>query len=279
MKLIAIAIALTLIHRGAVALDLDHVVTPETIFAFREALSFTPEQESELKDIFDTARSGGKTLEEEVRREEAALNELLRGENLEPGAAEAKFKALLSAEENLKLLQFRTLLELRGVLTPEQLSKAVSLGKQSRESTAPLLASLEEKGKRLKTAFDELGIKPAEELLAEGERIRGLIQGGDLGAADEALDVLGKKVGIDESSDETTIDFSQQDPGATGLASLESRFRTVESAVQKVTYLPKLRQLLQARDALEVAKAAEDAESVGRVLTWAENLLGIDAEP
>jgi hypothetical protein len=137
------------------------------------------------------------------------------------------------------------------------------------------MATIEEKAGRLKAAFDGLEIKPAPELQAEGERIRSLIQSGDLAAAGSALDALGKKVGIDEPIEEATIDFSQQSPGDTELTVLQGRFRAVESAAQKVTFLPKLRQLLQARDALEAAKAAKNAEEVGRVLTWAENLLGI----
>ncbi|MCB1207526.1 MAG: periplasmic heavy metal sensor [Verrucomicrobiae bacterium] len=279
MKIIALALSLTFLACGANALDLDHLVTPETIFAFRDSLAFTPEQESELKQIFEKAKSESNALEDAVKTTEESLNDLLRTQELDSGDAETAFQALLDAEEKLKLLQFRTLLALRAVLDPEQISKARSLGKHSRESNAPLMASIEGKAKRLKMAFDELDIKPAGELVSEGERIRDLIQSGDLEAADESLDALGKKVGIDESPDKATIDFSQQNPGDIAQNSLEVRYRSVESAVQGVTYLPRLRQLLQARDALESAKAAEDAEGVGRVLTWVENLLGITAAP
>ena len=98
-------------------------------------------------------------------------------------------------------------------------------------------------------------------------------------AADAALDALGKETGSDEPVDEAPIDFSQQSPGNTDLTVLEARFRAVEAAAQGVIFLPHLRQLLQGRDALEAAKSAEDAEGVGRVLTWAENLLGITTAP
>jgi Spy/CpxP family protein refolding chaperone len=263
----------------AQALDLKRLVTPETLAAHRAALAFTPEQEAELTRIFESAKAEAAPLEAAVKREEDSVNETLRGTDLDPAAAEAKFTALLEAEGKLKQLQFKTLLALRGILTPEQIEKAVSLEGQTRSVNAPLMATIEEKAGRLKAAFDALEIKPTPELEAEGERIRSLIQSGDLAAADTALDALGKKVGIDEPVDEATIDFSQQAPGDTDLAVLEGRFRAVESAAQKVTFLPKLRQLLQARDALEAAKAAEDAAGVGRVLTWAENLLGITTAP
>jgi hypothetical protein len=254
---------------------LKRLFTPGTLAAHREVLAFTPEQEAELKRIFESAKAEAAPLEAAVQREENSVNETLRATDLDPTAAEAKFGALLEAEGKLKQLQFKTLLALRGVLTPEQIEKAVSLEGQTRTVNAPLMATIEEKAGRLKAAFDGLEIKPAPELQAEGERIRSLIQSGDLAAAGSALDALGKKVGIDEPIEEATIDFSQQSPGDTELTVLQGRFRAVESAAQKVTFLPKLRQLLQARDALEAAKAAENAEEVGRVLTWAENLLGI----
>jgi hypothetical protein len=254
---------------------LKRLITPETLAAHREVLAFTPEQEAELKRIFESAKAEAAPLEAAVQQQENSVNDTLRTTDLDPTAAEAKFAALLEAEGKLKQLQFKTLLALRGVLTPEQIEKAVSLEGQTRTVNAPLMATIEEKAGRLKAAFDGLEIKPAPELQAEGDRIRSLIQSGDLAAADAALDALGTKVGIDEPVDEATIDFSQQAPGDTDLNVLQGRFRAVESAAQKVTFLPKLRQLLQARDALEAAKAAEDAEEVGRVLTWAENLLGI----
>lgn len=260
---------------SAHALDLKRLVTPETLAAHREVLAFTPEQEAELKRIFESAKAEAAPLEAAVQREENSVNETLRATDLDPTAAEAKFDALLEAEGKLKQLQFKTFLALRGVLTPEQVEKAVSLEGQTRTVNAPLMATIEEKAGRLKAAFDGLEIKPAPELQAEGDHIRSLIQSGDLAAAGSALDALGKKVGIDEPIEEATIDFSQQSPGDTELTVLQGRFRAVESAAQKVTFLPKLRQLLQARDALEAAKAAKNAEEVGRVLTWAENLLGI----
>jgi Spy/CpxP family protein refolding chaperone len=279
MKSILIASALFALVPAAGALDLPRLVKPETLTAHRETLAFTSEQETELTRIYESAKAEAGPLEEAVRKEEAALTELLRGETLETGAAESNFSALLAAENQLKQLQFKTLLALRGVLTPEQIEKATALESKDSQAKAPVMATIENKAQRLKAAFDSLEIKPGAVLESKGDHIRGLIESGDLAAADAALDALGKEVGIDEPVDEATIDFSQQSPGDTDLTVLESRFKKVETAVQGVMYLPHLRQLLQAREALESAKASEDAEGVGRVLTWAENLLGITTAP
>ncbi len=279
MKNTALTLALSMLVPNLGALDLPRLIQPETLTAHRETLAFTPDQESELTRIYESAKAAAGPLEEAVRREEMALNGLLQNDAPDPAAAEAKFSALLAAENELKRWQFKTLLSLRGVLTGEQIEKAVALrGKESR-ANAPLMASIEGKAQRLKDAFDSLEIKPSPRLESEGERIRGLIESGDLSAADAALDKLGKEVGIDEPVDVATIDFSQQSPGDTDLTALEARFRDVEIEAQKVIYLPHLRQLLKGREALELAKSAEDAEGVGRVLTWAENLLGITTAP
>jgi Spy/CpxP family protein refolding chaperone len=264
---------------AAHALDLPRLIKPETLTAHREALALTAEQQTELTRIYESAKAEASPLEEAVRKEETALAELLRGESLETSAAESKFSALLAAENQVKRWQFKTLLALRGVLTPEQIEKAAALESKDSQAKAPVMATIEIKAQRLKAAFDSLEIKPGPVLESKGEHIRGLIKSGDLVAADAALDALGKETGIDEPVDEATIDFSQQSPGNTDLTVLEARFRAVEAAAQGVIFLPHLRQLLQGRDALEAAKSAEDAEGVGRVLTWAENLLGITTAP
>lgn len=275
MKTLIIALAALTLVPCVDALDLPRLIKPETLTAHREALAFTSEQETELTRIYESAKEEARPLEEAVRKEESALQDLLRKETLEPGSAEANFSALLTAENQLKQLQFKTLLALRAVLTPEQIEKAVTLESRDTQAQAPLMATIESKAQRLKNAFDSLGIKPNSDLESKGEHIRGLIEAGDLADAEAALDALGKEVGIDEPVEETTIDFSQQAPGNTDLSVLESRYRAVESAAQDVVFLPKLRLLLQARDALEAAKSAEDAEAVGRVLTWAEGVLEI----
>ncbi len=275
MKTIALLSILLVLVPPARALELDHLVTPETLMTFRETLGFSAEQEAELARIYEGAKSEATQLEEAVKREEELLNEKLRAEKLDPGAAEANFSQLLDAETKLKQLQFKTLLSLRGVLTPEQVAKAVTLESKVRVENGPLKAKIEQKSERLRLAFESLGIQPAPELIAEGERIRILIRTGDFEEADQALDALGQKVGIDEPVDEASVDFSLPTPGVTELSVLESRYRAVENAAQRVIHLPTLRKLIQARDAIESAKTAEDAEAVGRVLTWAEDVLGL----
>jgi len=57
------------------------------------------------------------------------------------------------------------------------------------------------------------------------------------------------------------------------LTVLEQRFHTVEEKIKTLVRLSTLRQMVQAHGALENAKAAQDATTVGRILTWAEGKL------
>lgn len=279
MKITTILACSLLLAAPCVALDLENLVSPETLTTFGENLGFSPEQQTKLSQIYENARSEAAGLEEAVKREEEALNARLRAVTIDGDAAAADFGKLLAAESKLKQLQFKTLLALRSVLSAEQLAKAIALESKIRAENGPLKTAIEQKAERIRLAFDSLGVQPAPELVVEGERIRLHLRTGEFEKADAALDELGKKVGIDEAVDEAEIDFSRLSPGETELTVLEGRYRAVEAAAQRVIHLPTIRKLLQARDAIETAKTIEDASAVGRVLTWAEEALGLNPAP
>ena len=66
------------------------------------------------------------------------------------------------------------------------------------------------------------------------------------------------------------MDFSKFEPGNTDLETLKQRFEALQVAGQEIINLPLLREMLQAKEAFEEAKAAQDADKVGRILTYAE---------
>jgi Spy/CpxP family protein refolding chaperone len=275
MKINQLIAIFTLITAPAFAIDFNGIVTPETLVQHRAALSLTVEQETTLTGIYEGAKTEAALLEEAVRTEEAKLGELLRGADLTDAAAAAQLQLLLEAESKLKHLQLKTLVALRSSLTPEQLAKAINLAGQTATETAPLKAGIEAKAARLKSAFDALGIPASPSLKSRGDEVMALINAGDLAAANESLDRLIIDSGLEESGAGAVIDFSGQAPGDTDLEILKQRYEAVEVAASEVISLPLLRQLIQGRDALEVAKENEDAEAVGRILTWAEGILGL----
>jgi len=104
--------------------------------------------------------------------------------------------------------------------------------------------------------------------------VEDLIRAGDLAAADLALDELVAESEMDDAGPVHAPDFTQYDPGDTDVSALQQRYGEVEKSAQKVISIPLVKQLIMARQALEEAKVAEDAETVGRILTWAEGMLG-----
>lgn len=266
---------LIIVATQANGFESHQLISPATIDKHIEEFSLTIEQIDKLKGIREKAEEGFRPLEEAVRREEQVVDAILQSESIAQVEAAEKFTALLEAEKAAKQQQFTTYLALREVLTPDQLARAVILARGDRESRVPLEVRVQGKAERLKAAFDELGVKPPSSLQARGEAIMELIRVGQLEEADLALDELAQDVGLDEPTDETIIDFSVVDPGATDSETLKDRLDAVQYAAEQVTSLPMLRRLVQARDALEKAKATEDADLAGRILTWGEQTLGL----
>jgi len=69
------------------------------------------------------------------------------------------------------------------------------------------------------------------------------------------------------------VDFSKFEPGSTELETLRERFERLQVAGQEIVSLPLLREMVQAKTAFEAAKEAQDADKVGRILTYAESKL------
>jgi len=249
------------------------LIAPETITAHHESLGLSPEQETRLKQIHAEMQAQAGPLEQTVAEQQKKLETLMRDETIAAEAAEPALKALLDAEAAVKALQLRTLIQLRAELTPEQRRRAIEFARADALERMPLEARVQLKGKRLRAAFDEIGVMPPDSLKARGAEIEAQLAAGDFAGADKALDELIEETGLEEPAEDTPVDFSAQDPGATDLETLKVRLQSVESEAVTIIRLPVLRQLVKAKNALEAAKAAEDAIQVGRILTFAEGVL------
>lgn len=249
------------------------LLTPEMIASVKPELGLTSDQESKMGVLAKEALAAAEPVEKQVRERERELTRLLRQPTSTAAEAEAALKTLLEAEAEVKHMRLRTLLALRDVLTPEQQEKAAKLTPGRRAKTTHAEARMKEKALRLKTAVESLGAPPTQAMQERGEAIVALVRGGDYGAADQALDQLTTDSGLDQVEEVTVPDFSQFSPGDTDLTVLKQRYTDVEVAAQTVVSIPLVRQLIEGKKALEAAKLAEDAERVGRILTWAEELL------
>lgn len=272
--LICLLTAASLAQAGSEAWLQNGFLSPENITAFKDDLSLSNEQEERMQAIVMAAKSEGESLEKAVRERQKAFNDLLR--NRESTAAEAgeALTKLLEAEAPVKHLQLRSLIQLRDVLTPEQQKKAIQLAPNRVTKADGIEARVQKKAEKLRAAVDSLGVKPTSAISERGAEIEGMIKSGDWKSADAALDKLAKDSRADEVESTGEVDFSKYEPGNTDLEELRQRYELVKERGQSVVSLPLIRQLLQAKEAFEEAKSNQDAEKLGRILTWVETELG-----
>lgn len=251
---------------------------PDFIASVKDELELTPDQQAKMTEQVQTARPQAEPLERAVKEEQKALNQLLQDSLATADAASAQLAKLIAAEAALKQLQLRVLIGLRDVLTPDQRLKARKLALQKNSDSKSHLpdppsteAKLMAKVGRLKSALEILGTPPTEAMKARGEEIEAMIKKGEGKAADAALDQLIADSHLEELEVEPdAVDFAKFEPGSTDVESLKQRFEDVKTAANEIISLPLLRQLLQAKQAFEEAKEAQDAEKVGRILTYVE---------
>lgn len=256
-----------------VSLNRAGLVSPEILKQHASELSFTADQETSLQSLAEEAKPRLAELETAVRDEQQKLESLVKESQAEPAPAAAQLDKLLAAEAALKHFQLAKLLELRAILTPEQRTLALALARKGSMARQPVDSRLKRKAQSLKAAWEELGVEPPESLTAKGAEIEQLARDGKYEEADQALDVLIEEVGLNLPTNTDTPDFSKFEPGSTDLGTLKERYDAVTLRAKEVTRLPTIRLLLKGRDELEKAKAAEDAEQVARILTWAEGVL------
>ncbi len=249
------------------------LLTPEMITSLKPELGLTKDQEEKMTTLVKEVMAEAEPVEKQVREHEKELTRLLRQPSTTAAEAEAALTPLLAAEAEVKKLRLRTLLALRDVLTPEQQAKAVTLAPSRQGKRSSAEAQVKEKAQRLKTAVDALGVPPTQAMQARGQAIVSLMRAGDYDAADKALDQLILDSELDQTATVPAPDFSQVSPGDIDLTVLKQRYTDVEVAAQSVVSIPLVRRLIEAKTALEAAKIAEDAEQVGRILTWAEEIL------
>jgi Spy/CpxP family protein refolding chaperone len=278
MKLTPILAILFLSLVTARAVDSDALlknglIHPEVILAHQSELNLSADQQKRLGEIVEVAKPKVEPLESVVRSAQQKLEALLRSPETKSDDAVAQLSKVLEAEAELKELQLRVLVELRLILTPEQRTKAMAAAGKSAGSTASLEVRVREEAERMKKTFEGLGVPLTDALKERGKAVESMIKDGQLEPALKAMGQLAKDTGLDEPAKKETPDFAKLNPGDTDVGVLGQRLEAVTDKAQKVISIPVLRQLMQAREALEKAKDNSDAEAVGRVLTFAENLL------
>lgn len=267
-------IALSLTAHAGPETWLQHgLIMPETIAQLRAELELTSDQESKMLSIVNEARLTAEPLEKAVKETQKAFNESLKNRETSAEAASKALTELLGAEAPVKQLQLRTLIQLRDCMSPEQQKKAMQLAPGKLAKKSDVEPRVRDKVGKLRAAVDSLGIKATQAMTKRGSEIEALIRQGQWSKADEELDKLVAESGVDEPESTESLDFSQEESGNVDLEVLKQRLADVQEGAESIISLPLIRQFIQAKKALEEAKEAQDAELVGRILTWGEKKL------
>ena len=275
MKLIlsSLLILTTLAQAGPEAWFQHGLIMPEAIATLKSELELTADQESKMQAVVSEARATAEPLEQAVKEQQKVFNDTLRNREKNADAASAALTHLLESEAPVKQLQLRTLVQLRDLMTPEQQKKAMTLALQKNVNKGDLEARVKTKAEKLRAAVDSLGIKATQAMSERGGEIESMIRGGEWTQAEQALDKLIIESGTNEPESTEALDFSKYETGNVDLEVLRQRLDNVQANAQSIISLPLIRQFIKAKEALEQAKSAQDAELVGRILTWGESKL------
>lgn len=275
MKLFCLSIiALALSAKAGPEAWLQHgLIMPETIANLTAELELTSDQETKMLAIVKEAKTAAEPLEAAVKQAQKTFNAALKNRETTVAAAESALTQLLETEAPVKQLQLRTLIQLRDSMTPEQQKKAMQLSSSKLVKKTDLAPSVRAKAEKLRVAVDSLGIKATQAMTKRGAEIEVLIRQGKWAMANEELDRLTQESGANEPESTEAPDFNREAPGNVDLEVLKERLADVQAKAESIISLPLIRQFIQAKKALEEAKEGQDAERVGRILTWGERQL------
>lgn len=275
MKLFCLSIiALALSAKAGPEAWIQHgLIMPETIANLTAELELTSDQETKMLAIVKEAKTAAEPLEAAVKQAQKTFNAVLKNRETTAAAAESALTQLLETEAPVKQLQLRTLIQLRDSMTPEQQKKAMQLSSSKLVKKTDLAPSVRAKAEKLRVAVDSLGIKATQAMTKRGAEIEVLIRQGKWAMANEELDRLTQESGANEPESTEAPDFNREAPGNVDLEVLKERLADVQAKAESIISLPLIRQFIQAKKALEEAKERQDAERVGRILTWGERQL------
>jgi Spy/CpxP family protein refolding chaperone len=167
----------------------------EFLYNHRKELQLTDPQIQALGDILKQTQPLFAEGKKQLDTAASALQQLLKQDEPDEKQADEKMHVLLDCEGDIKMLQLRTLLALRAVLTPPQLAAArrlrddltakIAADKSQRERIEKKLAQLRD---AIKAAYPT-GATPAE-TLARAKHIYELLNSNDAPAAETEIDAF-----------------------------------------------------------------------------------------
>ena len=107
-----------------------HLVPPEIIMQNQKALGISPHQREQIKEHVAALQTHFTELQWDLQAHMEGLSESLTHPDGQEEAVLAQLDQVLASEAQIKRTQLSMLLRIRGILTPEQLKKALELRRQ-----------------------------------------------------------------------------------------------------------------------------------------------------
>jgi hypothetical protein len=158
----------------------------------REELGLNEEQVREMQRIADSTRESAQILEGERGKRTKALQETMSRNPVSVESAMERFQAVLEAENELKSLQFRSGIEMRNTLRPEQLKNLHALAtKDGASRGVAMRADFSERLRQLRAEIHKLsGGEPSPEVVEQIKEIEQAARDGRFGQAKNQLEQL-----------------------------------------------------------------------------------------
>jgi hypothetical protein len=172
----------------------------EAFVKFREALGLSEDQVREIGRIAEGMGDAGRKLESERRERTEALQEALAQRPIDLEKAMPRFQGVLQVENEMKALQFRSMVAAQNVLSPEQAEKVRAIAAKmqgSRDgSPAGAAADLRERLDQIRVQLRKRhGGELPKEAVAMLERIEQAAQEGKLAEAKNQMEGLLAQLG------------------------------------------------------------------------------------
>jgi hypothetical protein len=173
----------------------NELFPPDFLMSQRETLGLKEDQLRDIQAMVQDVQPKFETLKGQLEQRAKAFEEALRQAKPDITQTEEKLRAMLGQENEMKLLQMRFMLELRGKLTAEQVDKARELRQQGKAGNNPgdgLPQRLQAKFEKLRSIIEAraAGGNPPEDVVAKAREIQQLVQSGKPLDAEKELDAL-----------------------------------------------------------------------------------------
>jgi Spy/CpxP family protein refolding chaperone len=169
---------------------------PDFLFAQRETLGLSEAQLQDLQALVQDVQPKFEALKGQMEERSKAVVEAIQQPKPDVAKVQEKLRAMLTQENEMKVLQIGLMLNLRNKLTSEQLAKALELRPRGfAQNTNPaegLAERLQAKFQKLRAAVEAraAGGEPPVELVEKARAIQQLVQNNKPLEAEQQLDAL-----------------------------------------------------------------------------------------